>query len=163
MDFVLLRENDADAVRSMSDMASAIVREHYDPILGSEQNDYMIDLFQSVDGIMRQIREGYRYYFVREEDRNVGFLAVIPHPDCLYLSKLYLYKQERGKGYARKMLDFIVSEARKGGFPSVKLNVNRFNSSVQIYEKMGFRRVGMEKNDIGHGYYMDDFVYELPV
>jgi hypothetical protein len=29
-----------------------------------------------------------------------------------------------------------------------------------IYEKLGFVRVRDEKNDIGHGYYMDDFVYD---
>ena len=43
----------------------------------------------------------------------------------------------------------------------IELNVNRFNDAVRVYEKLGFRRIREEKNDIGHGYYMDDYVYSL--
>jgi len=30
-----------------------------------------------------------------------------------------------------------------------------------IYEKLGFKILRSEKNDIGQGYYMDDYVYRL--
>ena len=59
------------------------------------------------------------------------------------------------------MLDFVVSQARAENLPAVTLNVNKYNDTVRIYEAMGFRRVRSEKNDIGSGYYMDDYVYQL--
>ena len=164
-DNMLFQELTADSeaeIREMSAMASAIVREHYDPILGKAQNDYMLEKFQSVPALRDQLAHGYRYFFARSgEGRDLGFLAFYPRPGALYLSKLYLYKEARGHGYARIMLDFLRDHARKLDLPAIELNVNRFNPSVAIYGKMGFRRIREEKNDIGHGYFMDDYVYRL--
>ncbi len=72
-----------------------------------------------------------------------------------------MLKAERGKGYARQMLSFVREKAQEAGFSAIELNVNKNNSAVYAYEKLGFVRVGSEKNDIGSGYYMDDYVYRL--
>ena len=79
----------------------------------------------------------------------------------MYLSKLYLYKTERGKGYSRQMVDFVAGKARNAGLPAIELNVNRDNSAVRAYEKLGFQMIRTEKNDIGEGFFMDDFVFRL--
>ena len=163
MVFEKLRLSDEGAVEEMSAIATAIVREHYDPILGKEQNDYMLKKFQSYDAIRGQLEQGYRYYFVGDKAHRLGFMAFYPRGEAMYLSKLYLYKDERGKGYSRRMIDFVAAEARAEGLSAIELNVNRFNGSVDIYEKLGFTRIRSEKIDIGSGYYMDDYVYSLPV
>ena len=162
MDFVRLIEKD-EQIKEMSLMATEIVREHYDPIIGVEQNDYMLEMFQSEDAIRKQLDHGYRYYFVREGGRNVGFMAFFPRDNAMYLSKLYLYKSERGKGFARRMVDFVREEAGNEGLIGVELNVNKGNPSCLIYEKMGFKMIRAEKNDIGNGFYMDDYVYRLEI
>lgn len=161
MEFEKLLLSDEKAVREMSDMASEIVREHYDPIIGKAQNDYMIGKFQSVEAVRDQLAHGYQYYFVSIGGRRIGFLAFYPKESCMYLSKFYLYRAERGKGFARQMLDFVIRKAREAGLPSIELNVNRNNSAVLVYEKLGFERIRTEKNDIGSGYFMDDYVYAL--
>ena len=163
MTFEALPLSDENGIKEMSDMATEIVREHFDPIIGKAQNDYMIGKFQTVDAIREQISHGYLYWFVRFEGRRIGFLAYYPKETCLYLSKLYLYKDERGKGYSRQMLAFVVQKAREMGKPSIELNVNRNNSAVRAYEKLGFQLIRTEKNDIGSGFFMDDFVYRLTV
>ena len=61
------------------------------------------------------------------------------------------------------MVDFVVRNAREASLGSVELNVNKHNDAIQAYEKLGFRRVRAEKNDIGSGYFMDDYVYALNV
>ena len=81
----------------------------------------------------------------------------------MYLSKLYLYKDERGKGYSRQMLDFVIRNARNIGLTSIELNVNRNNSAIYAYEKLGFKVIRAEKNDIGAGFFMDDYVYGLQI
>lgn len=147
----------------MSEMAAEIVREHFDPIIGREQNDYMIKKFQSEAAIWEQLQHGYQYYFVNEGKRRIGFLAFYPKENVMYLSKFYLYKEERGKGYSRQMLDFVIHHARQEGRSSIELNVNRNNSAVYAYESLGFKVVRTEKNDIGSGYFMDDYVYSLKI
>lgn len=161
MEFEEVTLPDEAAIKSLSDMASAIVKEYYDPIIGTIQNDYMIEKFQSVPAIKRQLSEGYRYYMVRMGENRIGFIAFYPRGSAMYLSKLYLYKQERGKGYARSILDFVIAAARAEGLTSIELNVNRNNDTIHIYEKLGFEVLREEKNDIGNGFYMDDYVYQL--
>ena len=159
--FDRLMPGDGAGIAEMSAMASAIVREHFDPIIGKAQNDYMLNMFQTPEAIQHQLDQGCRYYFVRKEGRNLGFLAFYPRESAMYLSKFYLYREERGKGYARPMMDFVVRHARQAGLPAVELNVNRNNSAVNVYRSLGLYVVREEKNEIGSGFFMDDFVFRL--
>ena len=162
--------NDAD-IRRMSSLATRIVREHFDPIVGVEQNDYMIARNQTPEAIAAQIADGFEYYYVYPprtrdgQNRNapIGFLAIRAQDDGeLNLSKFYLTKEERGKGYARSMTSFVAQRARKLGCDHVTLRVNRTNyQAILAYEHLGYRRVGELCTDIGGGFQMDDYVYEL--
>ncbi len=146
----------------LSKLASSIVREHYDPILGTEQNDYMLEKFQSEDAIRSQILHGYQYRLVFLEETAVGFMAFYPDQGMMYLSKLYLKKEYRGKHIGRAMVDYLIAESKKQGLSSIFLNVNKHNDkSIAAYEGMGFHRIRSEINAIGHNYYMDDYVYQL--
>ena len=160
MEFIKVSLEDKENIKELSTLASSIVKEHYDPIVGSVQNDYMIEKFQSVSSLEEQIEHGYQYYFVRDNKDNIGFLAFYKRESELYLSKFYLSKTQRGKGLSKKMLDFVILNARKINAHAITLNVNKKNSAVYVYEKLGFYKKYEEKNDIGNGYFMDDYVYE---
>ena len=157
----ILLPGDDKEISEMSKMATAILRDYYDPIIGKAQNDYMLGLFQSEDAIRDQLSHGYRYYFVRENDTNLGFFAFYPREDVLYLSKLYLYKEQRGKGYSRQILEMLKAQAKELDLNRIELNVNKNNPTKYIYERLGFTVAREEKNDIGNGFYMDDYVYVL--
>lgn len=163
MNYIKLLLHDESGIAEMSQMATEIVREHFDPLIGKEQNDYMINMFQTEEAIKKQITEGYQYYFIRENDKNLGFVAFYKREDALYLSKFYLYKSERGKGYSHRMLDFVVEKAKQLKVNGIELNVNKKNSACQAYESLGFKILRSEKNSIGNGFYMDDYVYRLDV
>jgi ribosomal protein S18 acetylase RimI-like enzyme len=61
------------------------------------------------------------------------------------------------------MLNFVISKTREKKLSSVELNVNKNNDAIFAYEKLGFQIVRTECNDIGEGFYMDDYVYSLNV
>lgn len=148
----------------LSKVASAVVKEHFDPLIGPEQNDYMIARFQSVDAIRRQLADGYRYHWVLEDGETAGFMAFFPRDGKMYLSKFYILRDFRGRHLAKKMWEFLLQETRKEGLTHIFLNVNKGNTDViAIYEHLGLRIVRAEKNDIGSGFYMDDYVMECPV
>ncbi|MBQ0079253.1 MAG: GNAT family N-acetyltransferase [Eubacterium sp.] len=146
----------------MSKMASEIVKEHFDPLIGPEQNDYMIAMFQTEEAIAGQLEHGYNYYFVYGDagDAPIGFTAFYENDDVLYLSKFYLYKNLRGQGLAHQLLAFVAEAGRTRGMRSIQLNVNRGNSAVQAYEAMGFNTIRTQVSDIGGGYVMDDYIME---
>ena len=153
-----------EEIKPLSILATSILREHYDPILGKEQNDYMLEKFQSEKAIKEQIEHGYIYYWAKYDGKNVGFIGFYPVDNKLYLSKFYIDKDYRGKKVGRKLFDFLVNYTREKGLKSLYLNVNKYNyNSIKVYEHLGFVKIREEKNDIGHGYYMDDYVYEYTV
>lgn len=162
MNCIKLTQSDKALITELSDLASSIVKEHYDPIIGAEQNDYMIEKFQSPASITEQLSRNISYYLVRnDEGTSIGFIAFYPRSTELYLSKFYLHSSQRGKGISKQMMEFVINEARKAGAASVTLNVNKHNDlAIAVYEKLHFHRIREEKIDIGSGWYMDDYVYE---
>ena len=153
-----------DEIPILSELATSILREHFDPIIGKAQNDYMLEKFQSISAIKEQFKKGYLYYWVKFENKNIGFLAFFPVENKLYLSKFYLLKEYRGKKISRKMLEFLVNYAKDKKLKSIYLNVNKHNDlAVNVYKHLGFIIIREEKNDIGNGFYMDDFVFEYTI
>ena len=101
-------------MKKLSDFAGKIVREHFDPIIGPDQNSYMIARFQSAEAIHEQIVSGgYRYYIVQADGCWAGFIAFYPRGERMYLSKFYLDREFRGRGIAGKMFAFIREETAK--------------------------------------------------
>lgn len=150
---------------ALSAFAAGIWREHFTPILPAGQPEYMIEKFQSAAVMERQTKEeGYLYFRMEREGKPVGYFAIKPDGDRLFLSKLYVEKSERGKGYSSAALDFIKAYCKEKGFPAIWLTVNRYNDgSIAVYRHFGFRVIEEKATDIGGGYVMDDYFMELSV
>ena len=139
-----------------------IWQEYYTPLIGAAQVEYMLEIFQSVDAIMHQIaNENYRYYGVLCDGELAGYYAA-KHSgnDRVFLSKLYVAAKYRGSGLGKEMLQHLINAARTIGGKTIWLTVNKHNSTVNIYRKLGFITTGEVVTDIGNGYVMDDYVME---
>lgn len=158
--FLEINANDLTAVTELSKLASSILREYYDPLIGSEQNTYMIDKFQSVTGILDHMAKGATYFVLQVDGEDIGFVAYEIHEDALYLSKFYFSNKSRSRGYSRPVIQELDRIARSHQLPVCRLNVNKYNPSIKVYERLGFKIVKSEVNDIGQGYVMDDYVME---
>ena len=88
MKYERISADDDKGIKELSVLASAIVKEHYDPIIGKEQNDYMIKMFQSEEALKKQISDKYEYFIIKnEKGESLGFIAFYPRKDDLYISK----------------------------------------------------------------------------
>lgn len=148
-------------VEIVAELAREIWTEHYTPIIGRAQVEYMLPKFQSTEAITEQIRKkGYRYFLTRDAGRvPVGYLAVIANepPGAMFLSKIYVRKSERGKGLGRMMMEHAITLCSQQGFSPLWLTVNKHNTdSIAAYEQMGFVNEGPIVQDIGGGFVMDD-------
>ena len=161
LQFEELRADDEKRIGEMSALAGQIWKEYYDPLLVDGQNDYMIALFLSPEAIDEQLSKGKQWFFVRNEGEDIGFICFYPIDGAMYLSKFYLRADMRGRGFGREIIGFVVEKSKMIGMNAVELNVNKYNITTAIYEKLGFVRIRSEKNDIGSGYHMDDYVYRL--
>lgn len=150
----------------LAGIADEVWHEWFSSILSAGQIDYMVEKFQSVPAVTKQIREdGYRYYYIHRGGVHMGYTAIHPESDGrLFLSKIYLKKEYRGKGYASKALAYIKDMCCAEGYNAIWLTVNKHNdNSIAVYEHCGFKRIGEGVTDIGGGYVMDDYFYQLDV
>lgn len=154
-----------EQVQVMCDMAARIWTEHYTPIIGAAQVTYMVEQFQSVPAVTRQLeREGYEYFLMDSGGQTAGYLGIQPADGKLFLSKLYLDASFRGKKLARRALEFLVEMCRQQGLSVIWLTVNRHNDgSIAAYHALGFQTVRTQAADIGNGYVMDDYIMEYEV
>ena len=155
-------ETDAQ-IKELCSLAKEIWNEYSICFISQEQIDYMLEKFQSEQVVKGQINfQNYSYYFLEEDGVNFGYFAVQKQKDNLFLSKIYIKKDYRGKGYARKAFtNAIIPIARELELPKISLTVNKYNfASIMVYEKLGFDRVDSKEFDIGNGYIMDDYIYE---
>ncbi len=150
-------------IRAAVRLAGEIWTEHYIAIIGKAQVEYMLDKFQSEKAIADQIRnQGYIYYLIEESKHAIGYFAIVQEDDTLFLSKLYIKKTMRSKGFARKTIDFIKTIALEKKLGRIILTVNKNNlGPIAAYEKLGFVNTGPIVQDIGGGFIMDDYKMEL--
>ncbi len=163
LDFLMVTT--PEQVDTLAALAEEIWREHFTPILPEGQVDYMLEKFQSAPAMTRQMAdENYRYFFLTLDGAPIGYTGVKSEGGKLFLSKLYLQKAHRGKGYASRAFEFLEALCRREGLSAIWLTVNRFNyDTIAVYQKKGFVTVREQVADIGGGYVMDDYVMEKTI
>ena len=150
-----------EQIAIVESLAREIWTEHYTPIIGRQQVDYMLDRFQSRQAIHDQIKGGVLYFLIRAADVFIGYMAVQPKEDELFLSKIYVRSSDRRKGYGRRAVRFAESLAKERNLRKVVLTVNKNNvDSIKAYERTGFKNAGSLIQDIGNGFVMDDYKME---
>lgn len=146
----------------IAQLADAIWREHYTPIIGEGQVTYMLERFQSADAIGEQVRAGMRYFLLYHEKEPAGYFAYEKRGQELFLSKIYVLHALRGRGLGKSAMQFVADRARQLHCKKIALTVNKFNAgSIASYQRMGFRLGPAIRQDIGGGFIMDDYKMNL--
>lgn len=104
---------------------------------------------------------------VRPGSAPVGFMvtapARLPLPDVsardMEIKRIYILGRFRGGGLGRRMLAEAAAEARARSAERLLLGVHAGNvAAIGFYERMGFRRLGTRKFDVGGRHYDDDIM-----
>jgi len=136
----------------------------YANILSVEQIEYMLEWMYSINSIRDQTEnQNHHYLMVKEGDESLGFISY----ELNYrgeakakVHKIYVLPGQQKKGIGKLLIDKVVEIAKSKSNEALLLNMNKQNNAVHFYEKMGFRIVKEEYNDIGNGFVMDDYVLE---
>ena len=143
-------------------LAKEIWTEHYTPIIGKEQIDYMLGKFNTAKYMFKQAEDSNCLYFlIKKDDEPIGYIAIELRESHLFLNKFYVKLSQRGKGAGKEAMNFIETQAKEKGLKKITLRVNKLNtSSITKYEKLGFSKTQSLVQDIGYGFVMDDYVME---
>ena len=149
---------DASLIR---DMAYEIWPETYSQILSKDQLEYMLGLFYNEQKLRTEIEQGVEFILVYEDVQPAGFASFSKtEPEVYKLHKIYVLPSQQGKGTGRFIIDEVIKAIKQVGAMALQLNVNRNNNAKLFYEKLGFVVIREEDIDIGHGYFMNDYVME---
>lgn len=156
----------------LADLAAEIWNEYWPAHIGQEQTDYMVRNFQSLPAIERDMAQNaYEYWFVVSDEEDgtskvVGYTGghVEPETNRFFVSKIYLLKEHRGRGFARKTVQFYDDLCRERRLGAMYLTVNKHNElGVRAYKGTGFSIIDAVVTDIGNGFVMDDYIMERSV
>ena len=148
-------------------LAAEIWQEYYHELLGERQIAYMLEKFQSEQAIAQEEADGYRTFWIlpegQEEPAGYFMIRLNDPPGKLFLSKLYLRSDCRGRGFSRLVFQYLKELAGEQGLHAIWLTVNKGNATKSIYEHYGLSVTDSTVTDIGGGYVMDDYIMEMPV
>ena len=126
---ISLAQSDSE-LYEIAQLAEEIWHEHFTPIIGEAQVNYMVEKFQSYPALQTQIKqEGYGYYQLYSSHTFAGYIGIHPEDDALFLSKLYIKKDCRGQHLATAALNFLIELCKKRGLKKIWLTCNRHNNN----------------------------------
>lgn len=150
----------------------------YRGIHSEEQNLFMMRNMYSDESLTAQMTGGSEFLIVENDDEACGYCAYKPsegneHGEgkvyckgpVIYLDKLYILPQCKGKGYGRILVDKVL-EAAKALHPTgctIRLDCNRLNSAKAFYEHLGFEVKSAWDAPIGNGYFMNAYTMEMEI
>lgn len=154
-------------VKTTSDMeivatlAQEIWNQHFIPIIGQDQVNYMVEKFQSSSALAEQLEHGYEYFMLIYDCVLAGYCGIRSSDGYLFLSKLYVHQDFRGNHISTDTFHHLVNLCKERQLHKIWLTCNRHNKqTLEIYKHLGFIITREEVSDIGNGFIMDDYILE---
>lgn len=148
-------------------LAEQVFPETYKNIITPEQCRYMMDMMYSEESLRRQMtEEGHVYQLLSVDGESAGYVSVQPIESDLYeLQKIYVLPRFQGRHLGRTLFDAAVALVKKLHPEPCRifLHVNRYNKAKTFYEHLGLKVTKQGDYDIGHGYFMNDYIMEKEI
>ena len=140
-------------------MAFEIWNKHFGTMFDSQTLPSLIEGAQLRKAILSQLQDGYQYFFIEDGGKRIGYFAyqINNSKQELFLSKLYIYLDQRGKGVGKKVLNYLEDLCQKCGLNKITLSVYIKNTqSIAAYEKWGFLNLGLIRREFDNGLVFED-------
>jgi len=138
----------------------------YKDIISTDQIDYMLNMMYSIVSLEKQYQNNHVFLLVQDTDSFIGYASYELNFEPTHktkIHKLYVLPHWQSKGVGKLLLDEITHTAKRSNQESLILNVNKYNTAVHFYQKVGFSIAHSTLVDIGNSYVMDDYVMELKI
>jgi diamine N-acetyltransferase len=144
----------------IKELAHQIWPEAYKEMISEEQITYMLHWMYDLTALETQFDVGHQFYIVEDKGERQGFLDIEIELSTqkLKVHKLYVLTDKHGMGYGRILLHYAFQLAKEAGLNDVYLQVNRNNPAVHFYQKQGMEIIETADFDIGHGFFMNDYI-----
>jgi ribosomal protein S18 acetylase RimI-like enzyme len=159
---IKIEPNSDSEFKEIKYIASTVWPVAYGAILSQAQLDYMMDMMYSRTALYHQVHKLKHHFIVaKNKEEVIGFASYefqYEGASATKIHKLYILTNQQGKGVGKLLVDYIAQEAVKQEQESLLLNVNRNNTALGFYEKLGFQIQSTVDIAIGNGYLMEDYI-----
>lgn len=147
-------------LQTLYDFAAPIWKECYRDVLPLGQIDLLTHKYFDFENARKFKAQGMIYQYVLFDGEPVGFIAYELHEDHVYLDKLYLKNDYRGKHISSAVFDDLISRYQK----PIRLNVNQGNKlGMRAYLGRGFQVIETKEYPLPGGYVNRDYIMEKPL
>ena len=162
-----IRKATTTDIPTIREMAAIAFPHTYSEILSPEQISYMMEWMYSTESLYKQMEtDGHIYYLALQYDKPIGYLSIQPEGEhTFHLQKLYILPTAQGMQLGTTLFHHAIKVIKKI-HPTpcqMLLNVNRNNTALHFYEKMGMKKVDEGDFPIGNGYYMNDYIMGIEI
>lgn len=162
---IVISTANVDDVAKIQAIAQTTWPVAYGKILSKAQLDYMLDKFYADELLSSAIINKEQHFILAYENEVCLGFASFEHNYCnrnvTRIHKLYILPNIQRKGIGKRLVDAVSKFAQENQSTTLSLNVNRFNTAVSFYKKIGFAIVFEEDIEIGNGYLMEDYRMEM--
>ena len=162
---IILRKAKEEDISLIQDLAERTWRITYAEYLSVEQIDYMLLKMYNKGELLSQMQSGH-HFLIAGASHDLGFagFSLLDADNRIYkLHKLYVLPEAHGKGVGKLLINEVVSLVKKEEGTALQLNVNRNNKAAEFYKRAGFEIKETVDLDIGNGFFMNDYVMEMPL
>lgn len=161
----IIRANKTN-IKDIQAVANVAWPHAFNYILSPEQIKYMMNWMYSSKSLAEQMEQkNHRFFLALKNGKAVGYMSIEHNCEAsrkTKIHKIYILPEIQKMGIGQHLIAFASCEARKQNDRTIYLNVNKFNeSAIAFYKRLGFALSKAEVIDIGNGFVMDDFVFEL--
>lgn len=163
---IALREIGVDELHKVSELSHEIWPIAYKDIITKAQIDFMLSTMYSQQSLEQNIANGHRFLLAEQDHKALGFAGFQhqhPKKGTTKIHKLYVKTDLQGQGVGSLLLKKVAIETKINGDAEIELQVNKINTARFFYEKLGFFVDHEAVFDIGHGFFMDDYIMKLRV
>jgi ribosomal protein S18 acetylase RimI-like enzyme len=132
----------------------------YRSIISESQIEYMLEMMYSEASLTEQMTsKACEFVLVNDTERSLGFASYSHQEEGVFrLHKLYVITAAQGTGAGKALIHEVAKRVLEKKGDCIELNVNRHNSAVDFYKKIGFTIYREEDIHIGNDFYMNDYV-----
>ncbi len=155
----IIKATSAAQLEKISALAFEILPEVYDGYLPAEHVIFFLQKFQTPGAIQKQISEDYEYYLLEHNETAFGYIGLQLSPNKMVLSKLYMLKGYRSKGWGDKAMAFINDRSMQLGSKKIQLVVHRNNrGAIKFYKQRGFVITRPLLHSFENGHSVEDYL-----
>ncbi len=99
------------------------------------------------------IDRGGMFFVLKDDGKIVGTVAIINKGNNIAeLKRLYVNKEDQGKGLGSKLFDAVITYCKEHGFIKLEFETNKkFTKAHVLYQKRGFKTI----NEDERSYHME--------